>query len=102
MAKRMKKDIIKEIKERGIKYDENATIDQLEDLLIEEKPVKGEIPKPMPKRMRKRIIDGKPVEVPCAVDVPSGRTTTNDHERRIIALEIAAGIKKVEEYEVKD
>ena len=50
------------------------------------------------------IVKGKSVEIPCALEpVKDGYSTTQDFERRLTALEIAVGIKKinVEEVEVK-
>jgi hypothetical protein len=52
--------------------------------------------------VRHVIAKGKAVSIPCSVPaVKDGYATTQDHERRITALEIAAGIKKIEAVEVK-
>jgi hypothetical protein len=88
-----------ELKSRGIEFDEKATYDELEALL------QKEMDKPKdkrPKKKIKRIVAGKPVELPYANEVPHGIRTTQDHEQRITALEIACGIKKVITDEVEE
>lgn len=55
------------------------------------------------KRKVYKLAKGRAVDMPVAVPgVPDGYLTTQDHEQRITALEIAAGIKKIEVTEVDD
>ncbi len=95
MSKKPKDELIKELTERGIEFKPDAKYDELAALL--EVPAKDK-----PKRMGKRIVPGKEkVDLPLLEDVPSGYSTTQDHERRLTLIEVALGIKKVESYELE-
>lgn len=93
VGRRPIKDIVKELKQRGIRFSETAPYDQLANLLNPPK-------ESLPKRKVQKIVPCEQVEMPHIAEVPVGISTTQDHERRITAVEIALGIKKVETVEI--
>ena len=81
-----------ELTERGIAFDPAAKYAELEKLLGEAGKT-GAKPK---RKIRVLAAGSKQIDLPAVEPVPFGNRTLQDHERRICALEVAAGIRKID------
>ncbi len=110
--KKIRRDeLMAECDEKGIPYNPNAnsTVEELEVLLgLREAPVKPSkvdapvvVPAPVVRRKVSvlKAVAENAVVLPNIPEVPSGVSTTQDHERRLCALEVLAGLKESVEVE---
>lgn len=86
------KEIVAELKRRGIPHNDMQPYGELAELL-------NPTDKTLPKQKSLKVVEVKDnqVDLPSIQPVPMGIGTMQDHERRITACEIALGLKKVEE-----